>query len=711
MEFLKLWEILSRRKWIFISAVLGFFSIVVIGTLLITPTYRAKSKLSIETSDTISSLLSSLGAGGARAGGVNPKQLGSDEYDTDIALVTIRPLLEKLIFSLTLKDRHGRIMKPEELVGSSFTSKLKRKVLPQPTIKVGQYQDADMLEIVSCSPNPSEAANISNKLAELYIEDTLEKKREEYKAAKSFIKSQIKMVKDEYYNSLSEFSKFRINEKTVNLDLETENLINKIATLKSGYEDNEKTILVSRKKRQESQNKLAITDKFRKESKELSRSEILKSLQSKLSDYLMDITKKNVEYTKEHPEFKILEKEIETAKELIKKEKKATLNSVTISVDPVYDELSKNLVDAYLDEKASLAKRRLFKKYINEYQEELLNMPLKRVENSKLELALSVNKEMYQDLLEYMMYVGIAESMTLSNIKLVETAVVPEKPHFPRKYLNFAIGLFLSIFWGLALSLFVEYIDTTIKTPEDIKHIKSLNFLGVIPNTKLLKNMSIISKLSPTLPVVEAFRTIRSSILYASLDKPMKTIVVTSAMESEGKSSISSNISIIYSMEKKKVILVDLDLRRPTAHKFFKISNNNGITNILSGGFSLDETIIHTEVNNLDILTSGTIPPDPSSLIESQKLRDIINKLKEMYDMVIIDTPPVMAVNDATVVGRIADGILLVIESGRATFSMVDHIKELFTKAGLNTLGVVLNKFKLHETGYYHYYYHRSYEK
>ena len=711
MEFLKLWEILSRKKWIFISAVLGFFSIVVIGTLLITPTYRAKSKLSIETSDTISSLLSSLGEGGARAGGVNPKQVGSDEYDTDIALVTIRPLLEKLIFSLTLKDRHGRIMKPEELIGPSLTSKLKRKMLPQPTIKVGQYQDADMLEIVSYSPNPSEAANISNKLAELYIEDRLEKKREEYKAAKSFIKSQIKMVKEEYYNSLSEFSKFRINEKTVNLDLETENLINKIATLKSGYEDNEKTILVSRKKMQESQNKLAVTDKFRKESKELGRSEILKSLQSKLSDYLMDITKKNVEYTKEHPEFKILEKEIETAKELIKKEKKATLNSVTISVDPIYDELSKNLVDAYLDKKASLAKRRLFKKYINEYQEELLNMPLKRVENSKLELALSVNKEMYQDLLEYMMYVGIAESMTLSNIKLVETAVVPEKPYFPRKYLNFAIGLFLSIFWGLALSLFVEYIDTTIKTPEDIKHIKSLNFLGVIPNTKLLKNMGIISTLNPTLPVVEAFRTIRSSILYASLDKPMKTIVVTSAMESEGKSSISSNISIIYSMEKKKVILIDLDLRRPTAHKFFGVPNNNGITNILAGGGALDETIIHTEVNNLDILTSGPIPPDPSSLIESQKLRDIINKLKEMYDMVIIDTPPVMAVNDATVVGRIADGILLVIESGRATFSMVDHIKELFTKAGLNTIGIVLNKFKSHETGYYHYYYHRSYGK
>ena len=519
----------------------------------------------------------------------------------------------------------------------------------------------------------------------------------------------MKEVKEEYYKSLSALSDFKISKKTVNLDTETQNLINKIATLKGDYEDNEKTILESRRKITDSSKKLKEMEKFRKESKELTRSDALKSLQTKLDGYLVDIAQKSVEYTKEHPDYKILEKEIETAKELIKNEKKVALNSVSISIDPIYDELSKNLIDAHIDKNIAIAKKGLLQKYINAYQEELLNIPLKDSENSKLELTLTINKDMYQNLLEYLMTVSIAESMTLSNIRLIEAAIEPYKPHFPRRYLNFAIALFLSVFWGLVLSLFVEYIDNTIKTPEDIKHIKSLNFLGIIPNTKLLKDMSIISKLNPTLPVVEAYRTIRNSIQYASLDKPMKTIVVTSSMESEGKSSMSSNISITYSMEKKKVILVDLDLRRPTAHKFFKLSNNNGITNILSGGFSLDETIVHTDVSGLDLLTSGPIPPDPSSLIESQKLRDIVNKLKEMYDMVIIDTPPVMAVNDATVVGRIADGILLVIESGRATFSIVDHIKELFTKAGLNTIGIVLNKFKAYEAGYY--YYNRAYYK
>jgi len=712
MEFLKIWEILFRRKWIFISAFLGFFSIVVLGTVLITPTYKVKAKLFIETSDTISSLLSSLGTKGTKMGGVIPQKTGktgSTDYETDIALAKIRPLVEKLISSLNIKDRHGKTMRPDKLTDSSFISKLKNKVLPRPHIEVDQYEGADILEIAAYSPNPSEAANMSNKLATLYIEDRLERKREEYKAAKIFIKGQMKEVKEEYYKSLSALSDFKISKKTVNLDTETQNLINKIATLKGDYEDNEKTILESRRKIADSSKKLKDMEKFRKESKELTRSDALKSLQTKLDGYLVDIAQKSVEYTKEHPDYKILEKEIETAKELIKNEKKVALNSVSISIDPIYDELSKNLIDAHIDKNIAIAKKGLLQKYINAYQEELLNIPLKDVENSKLELTLTINKDMYQNLLEYLMTVSIAESMTLSNIRLIEDAVEPYKPYFPRRYLNFAIGFFLSVFWGLVLSLFVEYIDNTIKTPEDIKHIKSLNFLGIIPNSKLLKDMNIISKLNPTLPVVEAYRTIRNSIQYASLDKPMKTIVVTSSMESEGKSSMSSNISITYSMEKKKVILVDLDLRRPTAHKFFKLSNNNGITNILSGGFSLDETIVHTDVSGLDLLTSGPIPPDPSSLIESQKLRDIVNKLKEMYDMVIIDTPPVMAVNDATVVGRIADGILLVIESGRATFSIVDHIKELFTKAGLNTIGIVLNKFKAYEAGYY--YYNRAYYK
>ena len=145
--------------------------------------------------------------------------------------------------------------------------------------------------------------------------------------------------------------------------------------------------------------------------------------------------------------------------------------------------------------------------------------------------------------------------------------------------------------------------------------------------------------------------------------------------------------------------------------KFFKISNDIGITNVLAEGLQLEKAIIHTSVKGLDLLLSGPVPPDPSRLIESQRVKDTINTLKERYDMVIIDTPPALAVNDAIVIGAAADGVLLVIESERATFAMVEHVKETMTKANLNLIGVVLNKFKIHGAIYYHYHYNHYYKK
>ncbi len=223
--------------------------------------------------------------------------------------------------------------------------------------------------------------------------------------------------------------------------------------------------------------------------------------------------------------------------------------------------------------------------------------------------------------------------------------------------------------------------------------------------------MNLISDLPPNSPIVEVFRTIRNSIRYASIDKPIKTLLLTSSIESEGKSSLASNISIAFSMEGRKIILVDLDLRRPSLYKFFNVSNKVGITNVLAEDLPLQAAIVSTTTKGVDILVSGPIPPDPSGLIESKKLKDIISSLKEMYDMVIIDTPPVLAVNDASVIGPSADGIVFVVEAGRATFSMLGHVKELKAKADINLVGVVLNKFAAHASGYYHYYHYNSYYK
>ncbi len=696
MEFLKIWEIIIRRKWIIIIAFFILFLTAVIGTRIATPIYEAKAKILIESTDTISSLMSSLGL---TTQSTSFSTTYEEAHETDIALTTIRPILEKLIARLNLKDRDGETLKTEDLIKFSILY----DIFPQPHISVEQYEDSDILEITSNSTGLQEVAKMSNELASLYIADRLDKMRENYRVTRLFIESKIDDTKEKYYKSLLEQRDFMIGEKTVDLDTETQNLLSDISKFKSNYEDNEIAIAGAEEKI------LVIEEKFKE--KEYSSTALINNLEIKLNDLLVEIEGKKIELTDEHPDILRLNREVETIREVLRSKVDAAFNEGEIPVAPVYDELVKELKDAHINKKLGEIKRDLLKQYTDKSQDELIKIPHKRIKLDEMGLSLSVYQGRYRDLLESLTQVGIAESMTLSNIRLVEPAIEPDKPDFPKKTLNYIIGVFIGLFLGFALAFFIEYIDNTIKSPEDIKHLKSLTLLGTIAKTKQLKNMNIISNLDPTSPVVEAYRTVKNSIRYASVDKPIRSLVVTSSMEFEGKSSAALNIGITFCMEDKRVIVVDLDLRRPSIHKFFKIPNDGGVTNVLAEGLELEKAIVHTSIKGLDLLPSGPVPPDPSRLIESQKIKDIINTLRESYDMVIIDTPSTIAVNDAIIIGAIVDGVLCVIESQRATFPMVEHVKEVMVKAGINLIGVVLNKFKAHRTGYYHYYYNNYYKK
>jgi len=423
MEFLKIWEIIVRRRWIIICIFCIFVAVVVIGTHIVTPTYEAKAKVLIEKSDTLSSVMANLGIQDTGKGFIDT----DEDYETDISMATIRPLIAKLISSLNLKDRDGKVMRPDDLMNWNLIN----KIFPQPYLKVDQYEGADMLEIVSNSTIPSEAANMSNKLAELYVKDRLERTREEFKAARIFIEQQLSKVKKEYYDSLSEVKDFMVKEVTVDLKYETQKLIEKINNLKKSYEENETATLELETEMVQVKKQLKEINPFRKESEEFSYNEHIKQLNLKLSDLLISIAEKSVDISEEHPEFKQLEKKIDTIKEIIKGENKVVFNRERYFVDPIYEDLSKKLVEGHINKEILIAKRKLFHKYIDEYQNELLRIPIKVAKNSKLELSLAVKEDMFENLLQYLLQIGIAESMTLSNIKLVEPAIEPDRPDYP----------------------------------------------------------------------------------------------------------------------------------------------------------------------------------------------------------------------------------------------------------------------------------------
>ncbi len=224
-------------------------------------------------------------------------------------------------------------------------------------------------------------------------------------------------------------------------------------------------------------------------------------------------------------------------------------------------------------------------------------------------------------------------------------------------------------------------------------------------------NPNLITYLQPKSPISEAYRMIRTNLHYSSYDKELKTILVTSAGPGEGKSVTMGNIAIAIAQTGKKVLLIDGDLRKPKVHRYFDLANVQGVTNVIVGEAHAEDVIQQPkDMENLYVLTSGPVPPNPSELLGSQKMKDFITSLKEQFDMILIDAPPVGSVTDAAVLSTYIDGVILVIASGQTTIEAAKRARDVLQQVKANVLGVVLNKIKKNNTGSYYYYYYSSYE-
>jgi len=227
------------------------------------------------------------------------------------------------------------------------------------------------------------------------------------------------------------------------------------------------------------------------------------------------------------------------------------------------------------------------------------------------------------------------------------------------------------------------------------------------------KHATIITHNNPKSPVSEAYRVLRTNIQFSGVDKPLKTILVTSSGPMEGKTTTIANLAVIFAQCGNKVLLVDTDLRRPMLHKVFMLLNDRGLTNLLTSQNNTVSFIQHDVVKNLDVLTSGTIPPNPSELLSSNAMKNFIEKVKNTYDIILMDSPPVGSVTDASIISTYADGTILVIKSGKTEIETVKRAKELLEKINANIIGVVLNNIdkKVIGSNYYPYYYYGADEK
>lgn len=684
MELLTLYTALLRRKWIIVQAVLLFTIGGVVLTLVLPKNYQTSSRVLVSTSDTSLSILSELGLGELAAG-----LSGTDDITNKISLATTRPVLDEVIWRLQLRDDDGRLLSAEELLVPGTFGELEARA----NVSVSQQQGTDLLIFEARANDPELARLIADTTVEVAILRAQQRARQDTRNARLFIEQQLVVVRTEFDIALQEIANAQAAEEVIDLESELKAAIARLSELMLAYEQNAAQIQEVRAKLAQQRNYQGKESVTQVAATTMAANRQVATLQDRLTELRQKRAAELMDKTPQHPDVLDIDELLaETEAQL------SVALAAQHELDPSVQVLQSQLA-GLLEKGAEIDQS------IQRTTEQFSTYPDKMRRMAQLRMAADAAETVYKSLQEQNYQVGVAESMLVSDMQLVEPAVAPERHSSPKILVNTILGILAGSVFGLGLAFLFEYVDDSVRTPEELSNIWEIPRLGVVPRFKLTGDRRVVDELPMTHPISEAYRTIRNGLMYASLDKPLRLIAVTSAVPSEGKSTFAVNLAISFAREGKRVLIVDCDLRRPAQHRNFPtISNHQGLTDVLTGKVTVEEAQQQTPVQNLTVLSSGPTPADPARLVESLRLRQLLLDLRKQFDVVIVDTPPCLVVNDAIVIGRAVDGLIVVVESGSTSRKLVADMRSRFEVSGVEPTGLVVNKLDFLASGYGYYY-------
>lgn len=627
------------RRWKLACLV---FAVVFLGVVLYTytrePVYQAVATLQVEV------------RGGV--GVLGTLEMGNrNTLATDMEILRSRTIAEKVAQRLHLDGRSTALRIQQGLQ----------------VREVGR--GTNVIELSFQANDPVRAREVVNALAEVYQEQSIAHKSQEATKTIEFIDAQLEGLRSGLESSEKALREYQVHSGLKVLGPEAEALVQKLIEL-----EGEKRAIDLRTGR--------LKGAFKSLQAALARGTsylpaalpdlpLVGELVSELTD--LDAQRRSLlaDYTDDHPAVRVLQGRIDNLQVKISSAFTSALQDLALQKGQLDRELAA-------------------------YDEQMKKMPESELELARLVRQAKLNAESYTFLLEKREEARIAKAVTSSHVNVIDPAVTPERPIKPNKRKNLTLGMVLGLMLGIGLVFFLEHLDDTVRDGEHAKKLLGWPVLATIPFVGrecegARSERALALRHDPKAPAAEAFRSLRTALHYSAVNREKRVYLVTSAFPDEGKTTVSANLAATLAQIGKSVVLVGCDLRKPTLHHLFEAPLNPGLTELLAGDAAVEQVVRPTDIDGLHFIGGGAVPPNPAELLGSPAMEEVVEQLRDRYDHVVFDAPPVLAVTDAPLLAALSDRVLVVLESGRVPVKAAQLLGETLAAVEAPVAGLVLN--------------------
>jgi capsular exopolysaccharide synthesis family protein len=715
-----------RQRWRLIALCVATAVAVATVQFLITPEeYQAAAVIQIERR-TLAPL----------SGSQNPwleNWWNLEYYPTQYQLLQSRGLAERVVQHLRLGEDsywNGAAAQrraddpPSALADEAALGHLADRVRGGLTVE--PVERTQLVRLLYRSSDPVRAAQLANGFAEAFIDAGIESRTETVGRASTFLTSQIETLKGEIREQEVRLETFSRDRDIVAFEAQGNVVYQRLEALNRDYIEAKRERLARQARYEELKTApretvadlyagAGLVGQLLREQLELER-----NYETRLKRFKPD-----------WPEMVELRAEVDKGRQ---------------HLESVIDENARKAREAaYAEYQGALRQEQSLEQELNRLKEEAMDQNSAAVGYANLRIEVESRRELLDDLMRQQSETGVVASLQIerdTNVRIVDRALVPPGPFRPSLRRNLSLGLAMGLALGVGLVFALDFLDRTLKTPEEIERYLGLATLGVIPDlhdggasygyrqrygaavpksgaaprkwldkkpSAAAPAIELVPHHRPRVGISEAYRGLRTALLLSSADE-LRLLCVTSATASEGKTATSSNLAVVLAQLGRRVLIIDGDLRKPRIQEVFRISNRDGLVNYLTGGATLEQVVHGTQVPGLYVTPSGPIPPNPSELLSSERMAGLLAELRNRFDLVILDTPPVLAVTDAILVGSQADGTVLCLRAGRVPREEARNCYRRLRLAGVRVLGTVLNGYRSRERGGNRYrYYEASY--